>query len=84
VTDPQRIRRLTALEERLVQAFEALSAVLDDEDTLAEVTVPAFDIKDPDRVRSIDAEIKKTNETVKWAIAAARKALSKLGAIEER
>lgn len=84
MTDPQRIRRLTALEERLVQAFEALSAVLDDEDTLAEVTVPAFDIKDPDLMHTIAPEIKKANETVKWGLAATRKALSKLGAIEKR
>lgn len=84
MTDPQKIRLVTGIEERLIQAFEALSAVLDDEDALREVTVNCFDPADPDREQSIESRIKASNETVMWALAAARAKLLKLGAIVKR
>lgn len=82
-TDPQKVRRITSIEERLLAAHDALSAVLDN-DALSEVTTEAFDLQQPTLMRPIDTEIKATRATVSWALRITRARLARLGAMEKR
>lgn len=82
MTGPEQIHRITRIEERLLAAHDALSAVLDDDEALREVTVDTFDLQYPDRKRPMHREIESANADVRRALEAVRARLSKLGAIK--
>jgi hypothetical protein len=79
VTDAQRIRRLTRIEELLLAAGDALAAVVDDEDALADAV--ANNSPSP---MSVGEQLSKAESTARWAVRRVRVELARLGAMEQR
>jgi hypothetical protein len=74
----QRIRRLTRIEELLLAASDALAAVVDDEDALAD----AVGNRSP-KPMSVGEELSKAQITAVWAVDRVREELRRLGAMEQ-
>lgn len=79
MTDPQRIRQLTGIEQRLLAAHDALTAVVDDEDALAD----AIGKRSPAPM-SVGEQLSKAKNTARWAVDRVREELRRIGAMEPR
>lgn len=79
MTDPQRIRRLTGIEQRLLAVGDAIAAAIDDEDALAD----AVGNRSP-RPKSVGDELKRAKDLAYWAVQRVRDELRRLGAMEDR
>jgi hypothetical protein len=76
-TDAQKIRKLTSIEDRLLAAHDALAAVVDDEDALAE----AIGRNSPAPM-SVGEQLSRAKNTACWAVDRVRAELRRLGAME--
>ena len=79
MTDPQKIRHLTRIEEKLLAAHDALAAVVDDEDALAN----AVGQRSP-KPRAVGDELKRAKSIAIWGVDRVREELRRLKAMEPR
>ncbi len=77
MTDAQRIRRLTRIEQQLLAIGDAIAAAIDDEDALVE----ALGKRSP-RPEAVGEELKRAKNTAYWAVQRVREELRRLGAEE--
>lgn len=79
MTDAQRIRQLTGIEHLLLAAHDALAAVVDDEDALADAVG-----KDSPAPMSVGEQLSKARHIAGRAVRRVRDELRRLGALEKR
>ncbi len=79
MTDAQRIRQLTRIEQQLLAVGDAIAAVIDDEDALADAVGPLVA-----RPQAVGAALQRAKNTAYWAVQRVREELRRLGATEDR